>query len=306
MKKGNVVFLILASIWTVVFTIPPLSAQNMALGSRIIMFLIGILPLGLYFIIRAAEHSDKKRTSSTTYSNQQQSKAGLLTRKCKYCKSNIPFKSKICPVCQRKVTGISTPVAILIIAFFAFFPIMAAFAPKKTNNISTSSTNPNLQQEDSQPGLNEETTDEEQKVISFGETIIFNEWEITVDSAEVKESIPISKYTEYTPDEGNMYISVSMTIKNINTNSATFLPTYSLGNDIRAKLVRGSYEFSSSVLLSYSDDLHNTHLNPLSSKSGVIAFSVTKEIADPDNFNLVLFNKNESFTFSLSEEEQSV
>lgn len=301
MKKGNIVFLIFASIWTVILVLPSLFAKNLVLGVRIIMFLTGILPLGLYFTIRAVEHSDEKRAN-----NKQQLQTDLLTRKCKYCKSNIPFKSKTRPVCRRKVTGISTPVAILIVIFFLSFPIIILFAPKKsnTNNIN-SSLSQNLQQK-YQSISTEETKEAEEKTVKFGETIIFNEFEITVDSAEVKESIQISKYTEYTPDEGNAYIAVSATIKNIDTNSAIFLPTYSFENDIRAKLVSGDYEFISSVLLSYSGDLHDTRLNPLSSKSGVIAFSVAKEIADPNNFNLILFNRNESFTFSLNNENQNI
>ena len=197
----------------------------------------------------------------------------------------------------------------VIATFLAILTLSGCFVPvirSNKNNEQTSSTNKTVSMEESQSESPEETGTPEQKVIGFGETIIFNEWEVTIDLAEVKESIPISKYTEYNPDEGNVYIAVRATIKNIDTNSATFLPTYSFGNDIRAKLVYGDYEFSSSVLLSYSDDLHSTHLNPLSSKSGVIAFSVTKEIADPNNFNLVLFDSTKSYTFSLNNEIQSV
>lgn len=185
MKKSNVVFLVFASIWTVILTLPSLAAQNMALGTRIIMFLTGILPLGLYFIIRAVEHSDKKRTSNIIYGNQQQLKAGILTRKCKYCQSHIPFKSKICPICRRKVTGISIPITILIIFFFLSIPIIMSFAPKKsnTNNIN-SSLSQNLQQEN-QFISTEATKEVEQKAVNFGETVTLNGWEITVNSADI-------------------------------------------------------------------------------------------------------------------------
>ena len=173
----------------------------------------------------------------------------------------------------------------VIATFLAILTLSGCFVPvirSNKNNEQTSSTNKTVSMEESQSESPEETGTPEQKVIGFGETIIFNEWEVTIDLAEVKESIPISKYTEYNPDEGNVYIAVSATIKNIDTNSATFLPTYSFGNDIRAKLVYGDYEFSSSVLLSYSDDLHSTHLN------------------------LVLFDSTKSYTFSLNNEIQSV
>ena len=79
-----------------------------------------------------------------------------------------------------------------------------------------------------------------------------------------------------------------------------------MGKDIKAKLVYGEYDFSSTNLLGYSEDLHNTALNPLSSKTGVIAFSVTKDIADLSALNLVFFTNNESYTFLLANEEQNV
>lgn len=300
MKKGSIVFLIFASIWTVILVLPSLFAQNMVLGAKIIMFLTGILPLGLYFIIRAVEHSDEQRANKTMYGNQQQLKTDLLTRKCKYCKSNIPFKSKICPVCRRKVTGISTPVAILILIFFLSFPIIILFAPKKsnTNNIN-SSLGQNLQQEN-QFISTEKTKESEEKAVNFGETITFNEWEITVNSADIMECIETSSYTAFTPDKGNVYISVNLSIKNIDKNSASFLSSFSIGKNFRAKLVFGDYEFSPTNLIGYSEDLHDTVLNPLSSKTGIIAFSVTKEITDLESFHLVLFNDNEKCTFLLS------
>lgn len=202
---------------------------------------------------------------------------------------------------KRKIMAIIAAILISSTLSGCIFPVVRS----NRNNEQTNSITNSALFEESSSDSPEKTEVPEQKAINFGETVTFNEWEITVNSVEVKESFPISKYTEYKPDEGNVYISVSVTIKNTDTNSAIFLPTYSFGNDIRAKLVYGDYEFSSSVLLSYSDDLHSTHLNPLSSKSGVIAFSVTKEIADPNNFNLVLFDSTKSYTFSLKNEIQS-
>lgn len=137
------------------------------------------------------------------------------------------------------------------------------------------------------------------------ETVTLNKWEITVNSAETTERIENSAYTAFTPDEGNVYITANVTIKNTDTNSATFLPSFSMGKEIKAKLVYGDYEFSSTNLLGYSEYLHNTTLNPLSSKTGVISFSVTKDIADLSALTLEIFNNNESYTFMLANEEQN-
>ena len=173
------------------------------------------------------------------------------------------------------------------------------------NDEQTSPTIKSVSTEENKSDLPEETTSPENSAQSLGETVTLDKWEITVNSAEAAERIENSAYTSFTPDEGNVYIVVNVTIKNIDTNSATFLPSFSMNKDIKAKLVYGDYEFSTTNLLGYSEDLHNTTLNPLSSKTGVIAFSVTKEIADLSTLNLVIFNNNESYTFLLADEEQS-
>lgn len=179
-------------------------------------------------------------------------------------------------------------------------------APAESGNKNaetTVSTSKNETPDENQSETSEEA--EEKGPTGFGETITFNEWEITVNSAETAERIENSAYTSFTPDEGNVYIVINITAKNIDKNSATFLPSFTMGKDIKAKLVHGDYEFNATNLMGYSEELHNTTLNPLSSKTGVIAFSVANDIADLSALNLVIFNNDEEYTFSLADEDVS-
>ena len=105
----------------------------------------------------------------------------------------------------------------VIAAFLTISTLSGCIVPtvrRNKNNEQTSTTNKTLSTEESQSEPPEETKEPEQEIIAIGETIVFDEWEITVNSVEVKESIPISKYTQYTPEEGNVYIVVNTTIKN--------------------------------------------------------------------------------------------
>ncbi len=82
----------------------------------------------------------KQQMSQSPYQQNIQQKVGAITRKCKYCKSEVPAKEKICPNCQKKLTGISAPVALVIIILIIAFAIIMATLPKKStsSNINTS------------------------------------------------------------------------------------------------------------------------------------------------------------------------
>lgn len=172
-------------------------------------------------------------------------------------------------------------------------------APSNKEGDATSTGNP-TKTSSSSKSEPEETAAPEKSVLSLGETITFDKWEISVNSADITDHIDNSAYTSFKPDEGNVYVTVNITVKNIDTNAATFMPSFSTNKDIKAKLVYGEYEFNATNLLAYSDELHDTHLNPLSSKTGMLTFSVTKDIADLKTLNLVIFKNNKDYTFSLS------
>lgn len=142
---------------------------------------------------------------------------------------------------------------------------------------------------------------EEAEVAGYnvGDTAQLGDWEITVNSVEAVDSIQ-NTYGAFKPDEGNKYIAINVTAKNLGTEKSTFLPTYGFSGTIGAKIVYGEYEFSGTNLLGYDDDLHDTSLNPLSSKTGIMAFSVAEEVAeDLSELHLVFSEKGSDCDFSL-------
>lgn len=126
------------------------------------------------------------------------------------------------------------------------------------------------------------TTESTPNTINVGDTFTLDDFEIVVTSLDFADRLETSYNTYFEPDEGNIYAVISLTITNNGKEADTFLPTFSIGNDIRARILFGDgYEFSPINLLGYENDLHDSSLNPLSSKSGQIVFEVVNTI--PEN-----------------------
>ncbi|MCH5203097.1 MAG: DUF4352 domain-containing protein [Oscillospiraceae bacterium] len=151
-----------------------------------------------------------------------------------------------------------------------------------------------------------EDTDAETYYI--GETVNIDDWEITVNSVEIADKINNKTYgtvtTYFSPEEGSKYVVFSISVKNTGTEVSTFLPSFSVGDTVTTKVEYKEYSFKSTNLLGHSDDLHMTSLNPLSSKTGIVAFEIADEVInDFDEIRLVFSTKNEIRVF-VPEKEQ--
>ncbi len=141
---------------------------------------------------------------------------------------------------------------------------------------------------------------EAEETFAIGDLIKLNDWEISIDGVEFKEEISTSPYLAFTPDEGNVYAEVAITVKNTGKESETFLPTISLENTKIKILYDGDYEYSASRLIGYEDDLHDKQLNPLTSVTGCIAFEVPSEVSSSDKpLTLVLTDDNVTLNVAL-------
>lgn len=125
---------------------------------------------------------------------------------------------------------------------------------------------------------------------NIGDTFSVNGFEVTVDGFDFMDKIATSAYYSFSPDVGNIYAVVSLTVTNKGKSLDTFLPSCPIRDDIRARILFGDeYEFSPVNLLGYDSDLHNCNLNPLSSKSGQIVFEISNTVStssDPLVFSL--------------------
>lgn len=137
--------------------------------------------------------------------------------------------------------------------------------------------------------------------LSIGDSATLGNWEISVTDFYYADKIETSPYTYFHPDEGNQYAVVTAQVTNNGTQMDTFLPSINIGDDVWANLYYANkYEYSSSVLLGVDKDLHNASINPLISKTGIIAFSVPNVVVNSNDSLSVTFSAGrDEITFSL-------
>ena len=128
--------------------------------------------------------------------------------------------------------------------------------------------------------------------LEMGNEATLGDWSITVTSIEFRSEVQDSiGFRTFTPDEGNQYAVVSVNVTNNGTSADSFLPSYGFHDDVSASIVYDeNYQYSSSLLLAHRDDIHNTTLNPLTSKSGFIAFQLPNSVINSEESLKVIFS----------------
>lgn len=125
---------------------------------------------------------------------------------------------------------------------------------------------------------------------AVGDTTTLGQWEITITDARIVPSFP-GDYGTYSPEEdASKFVHIFLTITNKGDKSETFLKTFPVGKEVRAKILSNNYEFALSNFITYSKDLHNTTLNPLNSKSGELAAAIPNVIADGEDELILRFS----------------
>lgn len=111
----------------------------------------------------------------------------------------------------------------------------------------------------------EEPAQKEKEIVKQRKTedpFTIGSFNVTVHGLEIAETIE-DGYGYFSPDEGNQYAIVSMTVENQGKEAADFLPYYALYGEMTAKLLYlGEYEYSATTLLGYDADLRVPSLAP--------------------------------------------
>nr|DAQ76826.1 MAG TPA: protein of unknown function (DUF4352) [Caudoviricetes sp.] len=158
----------------------------------------------------------------------------------------------------------------------------AASSEKQPASSAAQSSESKAEPEESVP--EESEPEPESGYLEMGTDSVLGDWGINVKSMEIVDSIPNGEYLSFVPEEGNSYLVIAMSATNNGKKAGTFLPSYSIGNQVSSKLLYGDgYEFSATNLLGYDQELHDAYLNPLSSKEGVIAFEVPQAVSSSDD-----------------------
>lgn len=187
-------------------------------------------------------------------------------------------------------------IATLILFGAMMMSLAACSSPEGENTTPQGSNEPEVSEPTNSPS--EAVT--ENPNLAIGNTAEIGSWSVSVTSFEYSTRID-NGYSYFSPDDGNQYAVVSMTVTNNGTSSATFWPSFSLGDDISGIIVYdGKYEYSSTQLLAYDDDLHDESMNPLTTASGVIVFEVPETVVNGEGaLTITISAGSDSATFSL-------
>lgn len=162
------------------------------------------------------------------------------------------------------------------------------------NNNSGNSRNtsaPEISNEEPETSL--ETEESSETIYKIGESASLKDWTISVTDTKIVDSIASDYgYGSFNPkEEGNKYAQVFVTVNNDGKQADNFLPTISIGKQVNAKILYADgYEFSATNLLGYSNDLHDSTINPLSSRTGEIVFEIPSTVAESEDELLIQFS----------------
>lgn len=147
-----------------------------------------------------------------------------------------------------------------------------------------------------------ETPPETPEVTTYavGDEAELNDWGISLTEFEFTDRIDGDYNIYVSPDEGCKLAVAHLSVTNNATEAASFLPTFSMNDDVRARIMSGEYEFQATNLLAITEDLHDETLNPLVTVSGIIAFNIPDSIVDgTEPLVLVLEESSETLEFTL-------
>lgn len=126
--------------------------------------------------------------------------------------------------------------------------------------------------------------------IPMGQTATIDCWDITVSQMQILDAVS-NGYGQFEPGEGNKYLLISLSAANNGKESASFLPSFSMTDDIRAKLIYGDgYEFDQTNLIGYDRSMLDCVVNPLSSAEGDIAFEIPNTVAESTDKMILEFS----------------
>ncbi len=139
------------------------------------------------------------------------------------------------------------------------------------------------------------------EAVPAGETGALGDWEITANSLTTQEtySMSDSEYNllYYEPDEGSIYYVVSLSVKNLGKQSDQLLTSFRTQQDTAYLIYNGEYEYPPSDLLGAQTTLVGAAVNPLSTRTGDLVFSVPKDISG--EFSLRIVKDGETLDMAL-------
>lgn len=131
------------------------------------------------------------------------------------------------------------------------------------------------------PGGPTATPAPKETTLALKKTGTVGDWKFKVTKLAAKKKVKTSKYMEAKASDGNLLVLVSMSATNNGKKEATFLPRVGREDTMMtAKLIyKDQYEYQPSSITGYDKDITAKSIDPLSKKSGIVAFDVPKKVA---------------------------
>mgnify|MGYP002710960282 CR=1 FL=1 len=139
------------------------------------------------------------------------------TKKCKYCKTEIPADAKVCPQCRRKLKGGKLKWVILIILIWAIIGAVAGENDSKNSTTASTSSNSSEKKEEvstieyTSVSVNDMMADLENNALGASDKYKDQYLEITGRLGVIDSS---GKYISLYPDDEFALIGVQCYIKN--------------------------------------------------------------------------------------------
>lgn len=180
---------------------------------------------------------------------------------------------------------------IVLLLMLTFILSSCGILPRRPSNRTNESSGNTAPTSSTDNEATSNANEPEALLLSVGDDGMLKDWSICISEIETTKSIPYSKHFAFTADEGNQYFIIYLTITNNGKQASSFLPQFQLYNDISVKLLYlNEYEYSPSNLVGHDDDIHDTVLNPLASRSGLIAFQLPDSVISSDDELILEFS----------------
>lgn len=147
--------------------------------------------------------------SSTQMNIQSQMKAQQKpTKKCKHCKSDIPFDAKVCPQCRKKQGGGCLKTVLICFAVVCVLGVIAGMLEEKPKKVKSQNENAGKETEKTEDIVKDEPDDGKDTFV-IGETAEMNGVQVTMTDYSENNG---SEWNE--PADGKVYVLVEFEIQN--------------------------------------------------------------------------------------------
>lgn len=173
--------------------------------------------------------------------------------------------------------------------------------PKMVLKEELEQQNEDEQEQDENESDEQEQQNESETIYNIGDTANLKDWSITVNDMAILDNI-VMDFGQYTPSsDNNKCLDIFVSVTNNGKSSNSFLSSFPMSDDVIAKVIYGDgYEFTASNLFGYDYDMHDSGINPLSSLTGEIVFSIPEVVANSTESLIIRFScENEKVEFKI-------